>query len=237
MNNVGFTGERIPYLMGADEWVTAILLLCFLITSYALSHGRNQLFQSIRKLFSNRGINHIFHRQVGVDYSCLMLLNLQACLLVAVMVLKCSIDAPGSDLAVRLTSLDAPLFLGGCSGLFLLYLVVKRFSYKLVNWVFFDRIKNNLWIEAYFFVVSIFGMLMLPVTLLVVYGDLPFYVNVIIPAFLFFLMNLFFIYKCFSIFFSQLHGSFYLFLYFCTLEVLPFLVVWKGIEMVSDILL
>ena len=58
MNGVGITGERIPYLLNGDEWITGILVLCFLMTSYVLSHGRSMLFQSIRMLFSNHGIDH-----------------------------------------------------------------------------------------------------------------------------------------------------------------------------------
>ena len=237
MNGVGIMGERIPYLLNGDEWITGILVLCFLMTSYVLSHGRSMLFQSIRMLFSNHGIDHIFHKQTTVDNYCLLLLNLQTCLLVSVLLLKYLIDVPESGLSASFTSSAASVFLGYYIGVIALYLVIKRIGYKFINWVFFDKVKNKLWLESYFFVISIFGMLLLPVTLLIVYGDFPFYINVIIPVFLFFLMNLFFIYKCFSIFFSQLHGWFYLFLYFCTLEILPLLVVWKGIEMVNDIFL
>lgn len=237
MNGMGIAGERIPYLLNGDEWITGILVLCFLMTSYVLSHGRSMLFQSVRTLFSNHGIDHIFHKQASVDNCCLILLNLQSCLLVSVLLLKYLINAPESDLSATFTSSTTLVFLEYYIGLTVLYLVVKRIGYKFINWVFFDKAKNSLWLESYFFVISIFGMLLLPVTLLIIYGDFPFYISVIIPVFLFFLMNLFFVYKCFSIFFNQLHGWFYLFLYFCTLEVLPFLVVWKGIAMVNDILL
>lgn len=233
----GVVGQSIPYLLHNDEWVTGILLLCFFVTSYVFSSGKALFFQSVRRLFFNHEINHFFHPQATVDTYCLLFLNLQACLLLSVLMLKCMLDAPGSTLVSMLTPSVASRLLGGFTGLAILYMIVKRFSYKFVNWVFFDKAKNSLWLKAYFFVISILGILLFPVTLLVVYGNLPFYVNVAIPAFLFFLANLFFIYKCFSIFFRQSHGSFYLFLYFCTLEVLPLLVIWKGVEMVNDMLL
>lgn len=232
MNETGIAGQLTPYLLSNDEWVTAILIGCFLITACVLSQGKTLLFQSLRKLFSSHGIGHLFHKQTNTDTCFLLLLNLQTCLLVAVLWLKYVVSS-----GVGFTESKALYLLSSYVLILILYLLGKRCIYKVVNWVFFDKAKNSLWLDSYFFTISILGMLLLPVTLLVVFCNFPLYVSVIIPAFLFFLADLFFIYKCFSIFFNQLHGSFYLFLYFCTLEILPLLVVWKGTEMINDMLI
>ncbi|MBR2359137.1 MAG: DUF4271 domain-containing protein [Bacteroidaceae bacterium] len=221
--------QAIPYLLSNDDWITGILLVCFLITSYVLSHGRTLLFQSMRKLFSTHEINHIFHKKTVVDTYCLLLLNLQTCLLVSILLLNILSEDETLTPSVALS------LLGCYSLIMLLYLLGKRIVYRFVNWTFFDRVKNSLWIDSYFFIIAIGGMLLLPITLLIVYCDFPYYLSVLLPAILLFLMNLYFIYRCFSIFFSQLHGLCYLFLYFCTLEVLPFLLVWKVVGMVNDI--
>ena len=221
--------QGIPYLLSNDDWVTGILLVCFLITSYVLSHGRSLFFQSIRKLFSAYEINHIFHKKTIVDTFCLLLLNLQTCLLVSILLLKVVSENE------TLTYSVAIILLACYSLIIFLYLLVKRIFYRFVNWVFFDKIKNSLWIDSYFFIISIGGILLLPITLLIVYSSVSSYLSILLPAILLFLMNLYFIYRCFSIFFSQLHGFCYLFLYFCTLEILPFLFVGKVIRMLNDI--
>ena len=230
-------GELTPYLLSDDEWITGILIGCFVITACILSQGKILLLQSLRKLFSTHEIGHLFHKQPAIDSYYLTLLTLQTCLLVSILLLKFQSDGFVISTTERLTTSASSILLACYSLVTVLYCIAKRYIYKFINWIFFDKAKNNLWTDAYFFILSIFGMLLLPVTLLAVYGNLPFHLSIIIPVFLFFLMNLIFIYKCFSIFFSQLHGSFYLFLYFCTLEILPLLVVWKGIEMVNDIFL
>ena len=230
-------GELTPYLLSDDEWITGILIGCFVITACILSQGKILLLQSLRKLFSTHEIGHLFHKQPAIDSYFLTLLTLQTCLLVSILLLKFQSDGFVISTTERLTTSASSILLACYSLVTVLYCIAKRYIYKFINWIFFDKAKNNLWTDAYFFILSIFGMLLLPVTLLAVYGNLPFHLSIIIPVFLFFLMNLIFIYKCFSIFFSQLHGSFYLFLYFCTLEILPLLVVWKGIEMVNDIFL
>ncbi len=221
--------QAIPYLLSNDDWITGILLVCFLITSYVLSHGRALLFQSIRKLFSTHEINHIFHKKTVVDTYCLLLLNLQTCLLVSILLLNILSEDE------TLTPSVAFSLLGCYSLIMLFYLLGKRIVYRFVNWTFFDKVKNSLWIDSYFFIIAIGGILLLPITLLIVYCDFPYYLSVLLPVILLLLMNLYFIYRCFSIFFSQLHGLCYLFLYFCTLEVLPFLLVWKVVGMVNDI--
>lgn len=238
MNGPGVIGgELTPYLLSDDEWITGILIGCFVITACVLSQGKILLLQSLRKLFSTHEIGHLFHKQPAIDSYFLTLLTLQTCLLVSILLLKFQSDGFVISTTERLTTSASSILLACYSLMTVLYCIAKRYIYKFINWIFFDKAKNNLWTDAYFFILSIFGMLLLPVTLLAVYGNLPFHLSIIIPVFLFFLMNLIFIYKCFSIFFSQLHGSFYLFLYFCTLEILPLLVVWKGIEMVNDIFL
>lgn len=238
MNEAGVIGgELTPYLLSDDEWITGILIGCFVITACVLSQGKILLLQSLRKLFSTHEIGHLFHKQPAIDSYFLTLLTLQTCLLVSILLLKFQSDGFVISTTERLTTSASSILLACYSLVTVLYCIAKRYIYRFINWIFFDKAKNNLWTDAYFFILSIFGMLLLPVTLLAVYGNLPFHLSIIIPVFLFFLMNLIFIYKCFSIFFSQLHGSFYLFLYFCTLEILPLLVVWKGIEMVNDIFL
>lgn len=238
MNGPGVIGgELTPYLLSDDEWITGILIGCFVITACVLSQGKILLLQSLRKLFSTHEIGHLFHKQPAIDSYFLTLLTLQTCLLVSILLLKFQSDGFVISTTERLTTSASSILLACYSLMTVLYCIAKRYIYRFINWIFFDKAKNNLWTDAYFFILSIFGMLLLPVTLLAVYGNLPFHLSIIIPVFLFFLMNLIFIYKCFSIFFSQLHGSFYLFLYFCTLEILPLLVVWKGIEMVNDIFL
>ena len=44
-------------------------------------------------------------------------------------------------------------------------------------------------------------------------------------------------YKCIRNFFSYLHGFLHLILYFCTLEIIPDLLLWKGIEYVNKVLI
>ena len=130
MNEMGFVGQMIPYRLDGDEWIAGVMIFCFIVTSYVLSHGRKNFFQSVRKLFSNHGINHIFHKQTSVDTYCLLLLNLQTCLLVSVITLKCLSESPSSSVASNMSSSTISTLLGCYSGLGILYLFIKKYSYR-----------------------------------------------------------------------------------------------------------
>ena len=63
MNEPGVIGgELTPYLLSDDEWITGILIGCFVITACILSQGKILLLQSLRKLFSTHEIGHLFHQ-------------------------------------------------------------------------------------------------------------------------------------------------------------------------------
>ena len=231
MNGVGIIGEPYPYLLQNDGWVVALLVYCFLSTGFVLAWEKAQIFYSIRKLFFKNELEYLFPKQSIVDFYCRFLLILQTCVLIAILVWAYQVNVLEFDSIPT----HAPLWLGLYCVVAILFCVVKWCLYKFINWIFYDKKRSKVWIENYFFIFAIFGMILLPVTLCVIYCNLPFQLCKIIPLFLLFLALLILIYKGFCIFFSHLHGVFYLFLYFCTLEIIPLLVAWKGIEMVNGI--
>ena len=91
-----------------------------------------------------------------------------------------------------------------------------------------------IWLNTYFNVMIWLGLLLLPLVLLVVYFALSlqtaFYFIVVIIIF----AKIALFYKCFVNFFGKIYGLVHLILYFCALEILPDLIVWKGIEILSN---
>ena len=81
------------------------------------------------------------------------------------------------------------------------------------------------------------GVLLFPVVLLIVYFDLkPDIAKTLVVIILCFAKILLF-YKCIKNFFNHFHGCLHLILYFCTLEIIPDLLLWKGINYISHILI
>lgn len=227
MNETGITGEVVPHLLRSNDWVAGILLCGFMMMAYVLSRDSLFIYQRIRQfLFSHE------HGENGAFSFRDLLLILQCCLLCGMLLAYYYIQQP----AFGYTSEQFPLLWGQYSGFVMLYCVGKWIIYSFVNWIFFGKRENNIWIKSYFLIVSVSGILLFPIVLLLVFLDLSVSYCCIFSAILFIFVNFLLLYKAFCTFFKGLHGLFYLFLYFCTLEIFPILIIWKGFDSTNGIL-
>lgn len=229
MNHISFTEELIPYLLRTNEWVTVILLCCFMATAYILSRDKQLIIQRIRQLF----FSHEHGRNLDISFQRhLLLLILQNSLLIGILLTYCNIKHS----AINPIEEYIPTILGYYSLLAILYCISKWIIYNFINWIFFERRANGTWIDSYFLIISMLAFLLFPATLLIVYLNLPIVFCYTFFAILLILVYLLLIFKAFCTFFKGLHGLFYLFLYFCTLEILPAIIIWKGMESANSIL-
>lgn len=228
MNEIGITGEVVPHLLRSNDWVIGVLLCSFMIIAYVFSQDKLSIYQRIRQFF--------FSHEHG-EYSMFnfndLLLILQCCLLCGLLLTFCDVQQPTPGY----TSEHIFLLWVQYSGFALLYCMAKWIIYRFVNWVFFDKKGNNVWIKSYFLIISMFGVLLFPASLLLIFLNLSAFYCCIFFAFLFVLANFLLLYKAFCTFFKGLHGLFYLFLYFCTLEIFPILIIWKGMGLTNSILI
>lgn len=227
MNESIFIEEVHPYLLRYDGWIAGIFLFCFFAMTYVLAQGRYVLIQHTYNFFQTRERKNVFVEKTVIDTHCQLLLLLQTCILVSVLFYEATIDYKSEETLRTLF----PLYVA----VTILFCIVKWIAYRFVNWVFFDSARNKQWTDSYFFTLSLFGILLFPVSLLVVYLEFSPFWSGIICVFLFIFAVFLKLYKSFCIFFSGLHGVLFLFLYFCTLEILPLLVLGKGIRMINEL--
>lgn len=229
------TIEGIPFAnpLNSNDGIACILLACFLLTTYVLGNDKRYLIQQFRDFFYTRERSSIFNQQTANEIHHRLLLILQTCLLTGILFLSYNINRHTIDTSQS----NVLIYLLCATGILLVYLLLKWALYRFINWIFFDTIKSQMWIQSYFFILSILGILYFPLTLIAVYCDssTSFIAFGSLLAFIF--MNFLLFYKSFSIFFNNSHGFFYLIVYFCTLEILPFLILWKGSIIVNSILI
>ena len=228
MNNISIIGELTPYLLRSNEWVVAILLCCFITTCYIFSQEKGIIVLRIRKFF----ISHEYRNTTPDNTSHNIILICQCCLLIGILITYYHTKNP-----TLIQQNESPLGLVGKFTMYAIaYCLCKWIIYSFINWIFFNKRESKAWIGSFFLIISTFGALLYPITLLIVFLDLSeVYCRFFIIATLLF-SYLLLLYKAFCIFFRGLHGLFYLFLYFCTLEILPALIIWKGIDSANSIL-
>jgi hypothetical protein len=96
----------------------------------------------------------------------------------------------------------------------------------IINAIFSSRASYRIWIESYLWIHFMLGILFIPLALLATYSPeeylhIWFYIGLSFMI----LAEIMFFYRMFLVFYSGFVSFFYLFLYLCTLEILPLLFV------------
>ena len=113
----------------------------------------------------------------------------------------------------------------------------KYTLYRFINWIFFDKEQNDSWTTSYFDLIIATGFLLFPTILLIVFFNLSFFLAQTLVLATLLITKLLLFYKCIRNFFNHFHGILHLILYFCTLEIVPDLLLWKGIIYVNKIVI
>ena len=115
-------------------------------------------------------------------------------------------------------------------GMVLLFVIFKAVIYALVNWLFFRREQNMKWMQSYFFINSSFAFLFFPFALMLLFVGISEKILSFSLVILFISYEILLLYKQITNFKANKSGILLIFLYFCTVELLPALFVWKNIH-------
>ena len=118
----------------------------------------------------------------------------------------------------------SPYLLLSISTLIILgYYGAKIVLYRWVNKVFFASDSNQAWNNYYLVSILTMGALLLPLTLLVVFFDLSYREAIIAYILLLSIIKMLLLYKCYRTFFKGVVGYLHIILYFCALEIVPYI--------------
>lgn len=226
-------GLPFSYLPRTDDFIALILLVCFFFTAFMLSRTKKNLLLQMKGLFSTRERISIFAANTNIDIRFLLLMLLQTCIFGGLFIFNFF-----NDISPILMELVSPtLLIGVYTASCILYLLFKWLLYLLLGWVFFDKIKTNLWVQSYFTLVYSFGFVLFPFVLLLIYFDLEMVYLVIFGLILLFFVKILMFYKWLKLFFNNLGGLLLLILYFCALEIIPCLLMYRGLIELNNLLI
>ncbi len=224
------SAEPAPYLLRRDDWVAGTLLVSFIIIVCLINHIRHQfLLQAKNFFYTPQSAETPFAKDITFDSKAVLLMTLLLSLLggfMAYVYTQCNYDLSQCTLSPYIL-----LFI--FAGCFLLYFLVKTAAYSFMDWVFFDKAQHKLWISAYSFVISLECLLFFPAVLVFVYFDLSIQQASILLFSLLVFMKMLLAYKCFSIFFPRFYCLLHFFSYLCALEVVPLIVLWRLIVIIT----
>ena len=226
----GMPGEPLPYLLHTDWLVTSILFACIMLASFTLSKEKKYLLQQLNTSLKSRKRSSMFDETSVSNTYYKYLLILHAYVLLGL----CVYYYYTKNTPVLFTKIPNGWLLVGFTLCISAFVFLKSILYRFINWIFFQKESNSRWITSFFNLLIWQGILLLPVVLVIVYFDISSYTSLVLIGFLLILAKITLFWICFSNFFEKIHGAFHLILYFCALEILPDLLLWKGIDLVSN---
>lgn len=220
----GAKGEIVPYALSNDYIVTAILALCFFLLCYVLSRGTSLIIHQLKEFFSERERNNMFV-ETGNEFRYQIFLIFHAGIMLSILAYDFRLQHVFPQYLYPSWEIIGYGIIVAFG-----YYVIKFLLYKLVNWVFFDKHQADRWDEICSLLISLQGLLFFPMACLSIYSIPDSQYVLYSVLFVIILAKLLLFYKSFSIFFDKIHGLFYNILYFCTLETIPLLILWKVVR-------
>ena len=210
-------GTPRPYAVSSDNVLTASLILCFVVFVVALSHQGWLLARQAKDLLNthHNSTDDVPLTHLGFH----LFMMLVCCHLLAIASYIFATKLLHYDFRLEPQSLVVAVFLG----LFLAYFLLKWMAYSIVNGVFFGKRARQQWMLSFLLLVALEAVLLFPLILLLVYFDINAEKALFALAFIVFLNKILTFYKAWSIFFREKTLSLQIFLYFCTLEIMPML--------------
>lgn len=229
----GIAGDPIPYQFRTDNIVTIVLMLSFFLVVWVTSLSRHYLHEQVKNFFHYRQRENLFSERTQTELRGQVFLIFQTCFLLSILFF----DYTQDYLTEVFNQISPYKILGVSMGICCLYFTLKIGIYAFVNSIFFEKKKSQQWTDTYLLCVLGTGLALLPLSLLVVYFDFSFQHTAICFACIIIVDKILLFYKCSRIFFNYTFGIVHLFLYFCTLEIVPIFILFRALIYANNFLL
>ncbi len=217
-----FAMEGLPYSVSMDSAVVWCFMLIFLVLSASLYHRRRMLlfrartFFTSRRVYSDSNVNENQNEWLNV-----LIISIAGSLSVGILIYYClSRQYEFPDYY------DKPhwILLVGSLAAFA-YVYLRAVVYAMVNWVFFDNDERHRWNVGYFLLTVAFGYAVGILSAVSVFLHLEIKTVTLCAVFVCILYEILHIYKLFVNFRFKRYGALLIFLYFCSVEILPIMLI------------
>lgn len=227
--SVGIEGEPVPYSFANDTLIASLLLAVFLLMSFSISRSWSFIVRQMKSFFFvPRRIAEATDTSSEVRYQYVMVAatSVIMALLYNIYRHSCQETVAGSESNI--------VTVGCLAGVLFVAAIFRLLYYSFVNWVFFSEEQNERWIHLQLFLTTLYGVLLLPVVVLSMLFGLSMHFLLIYVIFATVLVELLSIFRCFVLFFKRSVFPLQIFLYLCTLEMIPTVLLWLSLKEVAD---
>lgn len=218
-------GEERLWRMDCDDVFALLFLAMFCALAYVVGYNKYFLIYRLRDFFSSKrtysGDNKDVNRsEVGTT---IILVGI-TCMSLSMMILE-RLGAGAEVQCMEVTSMRMRLLV--VFGALALLLLAKSVVYMFVNWVFFRKDENAKWMSSFLFLCSFVSLLLYPLSLVDVYSAVDDSVVTYCLLTILVLYEFSLFYRLCVNFRVKKASCLLFFLYFCSAEIMPLLVLWR----------
>lgn len=213
-------GER-GFAARNDDVIVTGMTVMFLILAVVLYKGRYMLLHRLKDFFTSKRT----YTEDDAEGSSSEAIYVFLLITVSVLSLSCIFLDDRIAMSHFLSVTGVPYWLFGVGfvvGMAFIYL--KAWCYSVVNWTFFDSDSNQRWMIGYLLMTALTAFLLYPLALLDIFAHVSRETVIGGAILVVFLYELLLFYKLIANFKVKKYGYMLIFLYFCSVELLPTLV-------------
>lgn len=220
----GMEGTAFHSFPSNEPWVFVVLIVLFLLFTVGILKSGSEKLRSLQSGFKHNdlwGTSNV--STVNYIQSQILLITFSIGVF-SLFVYELFYRSPGLfDLKTYL------LLTGATTGFYL----IKYISFQLIGTVFFDSKTVIKFQKIYFNILSLLAIVLFPVLFLYTYQPQSWRYSLEIIATLFLVSYyILLVIKVFQIFYTKVLAVFYIFLYLCTLEIIPLVALFRVYELI-----
>ncbi len=227
----GVAGDPVPYTIAGDNLLSSLLLTSFLVMTLSIMRSWRFIMRQIKSFFYVQRANTTIQSETSSEVRFQIVLGIIACLLLSVLFFYYLRENVTETFTIEQYQIII-LF----TGIFAVYFLMKQLLHSFVNWTFFDKKKSQQWNRAFLFLTASEGVFLMPLVFIQSFFYIPFNSSTIYIIIVIVLFKLLAFFKETQIFFQQNNRFLQIFLYFCTLEIIPLFILWSLLLLISDFL-
>jgi len=228
----GVSGDPVPYTIANDNFITSLLLGCFLLAVLAISKSRQFIARQAKNFFRVANEKTTVITETSSELRSQLFLVMQTCLLLAIIYFFYQ----QGGYTQKTYLVEQNQLIGIFSLVIAAYFIIKALLYLFVDWVFFTPKQNEMWLKSYLFLVSVEGVLLFPMVMLQSYFQMSIHTTNIYTIVVLIVIKMLTLYRCYTIFFKRNGGFLQNILYFCALEITTLILLLTAIKQISDYL-
>ncbi|VBB47334.1 conserved membrane hypothetical protein [uncultured Paludibacter sp.] len=216
----GYEGKQIPSFPNTESWTFIVICMLFLLFVGSVKNSAGILWANVKSIFKSKDSSYSYHTTSTINlieykiFSTLFFLGV-----ISLFVYEAFYNTPTDFQFITF----AKIF-----GISVAFYIIKILLIEFIGNVFFSLKQIKLFKDTYFNLVLLSSIILFPVLILKTYHpnmwQIPFNQIAVFLLLIFYILLLI---KVFQIFFTKILDCFYIFLYLCTLEILPLFLLFR----------